>query len=86
MIDQIFINRKIDYIKRDLVRLGELKVLPEKFAEDISKSAGFRNAIVHGYNDLDEWTIYRSVGDALKEYTQYCDSILKFFAKTTVKK
>lgn len=107
MIDSVFINRKIDYIKRDLARLKEfkgltfekvakdwkgysiiknvlmevigrgidinqhliaelagpevmapldytqtflklveLKVLPEKFAERISKSAGFRNVWV----------------------------------------
>ena len=143
MIDPVFINRKIDYIKRDLVRLKEFKtltfekaakdwknysaiknllmevvgrgidinqhlitelarvemmapldytqtflklselgVLPEKFAKQISKSAGFRNAIVHGYNDLDKWTVYRSVGDALKEYTQYCGCILKFLSKS----
>lgn len=142
MIDPVFINRKIDYIKRDLARLGEfknltfekaakdwksysiiknilmevigrgidinqhliaelagpeiiapldytqtflklgeLKVLPEKFAAQISKSAGFRNAIVHGYNDLDERTIYRSAGDALREYIQYCGYILKFLSK-----
>lgn len=142
MIDPIFINRKIDYIKRDLARLkefkgltfekaakdwrsysiiknvlmeiigrgidinqhliaelagpevmspldytqtfsklAELKVLPEKFAERISKSAGFRNAIVHGYNDLDERTVYLSVGDALKEYTRYCGYILKLLSK-----
>ena len=144
MIDPVFINRKIDYIKRDLVRLkefkaltfekaaqdwkkysviknllmeiigrgidinqhliaelarvemmapldytqtflklGQLKILPEKVAEQLSKSAGFRNAIVHGYNDLDKWTVYRSVGDALKEYTQYCDYILKFLSKAS---
>lgn len=144
MIDSIFINRKIDYIKRDLarlkefksltfekaakdwksygaiknllmeiigrgidinqhliaelagpetmapldytqtfLRLGELKVLPKNFAEQISKSAGFRNAIVHGYNDLDEQIIYHSVGDALREYTQYCGHILRFLKKTS---
>lgn len=142
MIDPIFVNRKIDYIKRDLARLkefktltfakaaedwksystiknllmeiigrgidinqhlvaelagpemmapldytqtflklGELKVLPAGFAQKISKSAGFRNAIVHGYNDLDENTIYRSVGDALREYIQYCDYVLRFLEK-----
>lgn len=146
MIDTIFVNQKIDFIKRDLFRLkdfgnltfekaardwksyciiknilmevigrgidinqhliaelagpeivapldytqtflklGELKILPEKFANQISKSAGFRNAIVHGYNDLDQKTVYRSVGDALKEYVQYCDYILKFLSKTASK-
>jgi len=75
----------LDYTETFL-KLGELKVLPKKFAEQISKSAGFRNAIVHGYNDLDEWTVYQSVGDALREYTKYCRYILKFLSKHSSKK
>lgn len=75
----------LDY-KETFLKLGELKILPERFAQQISKSAGFRNAVVHGYNDLDKWTVYRSVNDALREYTQYCDYILKFLSKHPSKK
>lgn len=60
------------------LKLAELNVLPEKFAQRIAKSAGFRNAIVHGYNNLDEKTVYHSVREAIKEYSRYCDDILKF--------
>ena len=70
----------LDYTETFL-KLIELKVLPEKFAKKIAKSAGFRNAIVHGYNKLDEYIVYRSVQDALKEYICYCDYILKFISK-----
>lgn len=70
----------LDYTQTFL-KLGELKILPPKFVKEIAKSAGFRNAIVHGYNKLDERIIYETVSEAIKQYTQYCDYILKFLEK-----
>ena len=58
--------------------LEDLKILPGDFAEEISKSAGLRNVIVHEYNNLDKVIIYKKVGDAIKQYVKYCDYILKF--------
>lgn len=57
--------------------LEDLKILPGDFAEEISKSAGLRNVIVHEYNNLDKVIIYKKVGDAIKQYVKYCDYILK---------
>ncbi len=58
--------------------LGKSGVLPTDFAKEISKSAGFRNAIVHDYNNLDKGIVYRSVGEAIDQYAEYCKHILKF--------
>lgn len=58
--------------------LGGMKILPKAFAEKISKSASFRNAIVHEYNNLDKGIVYQSVGEALEQYNHYCGHILKF--------
>ncbi|MBA2124159.1 hypothetical protein B9J78_04400 [bacterium Unc6] len=58
--------------------LEELGVLPENFAQEIARSAGFRNALVHEYNNLDEHIIYKTMGEAIEQYTKYCDYILKF--------
>jgi len=58
--------------------LGKLSVLPKQFSEDISKSAGFRNAIVHAYNHLDEMDVYKTIGMAIEQYTSYCKHIIKF--------
>ena len=58
--------------------LKELNVFPEDFAQEIAKSAGFRNALVHEYNNLDKHIVYKTIGEAIKQYTQYCDYILKF--------
>ncbi|GJQ49240.1 hypothetical protein KsCSTR_39730 [Candidatus Kuenenia stuttgartiensis] len=63
--------------------LADLNVLQRDFAEEISKSAGFRNAIVHEYNNLDKSIIYKTVGDAINQYAKYCNYILKFILKTS---
>src|SRR3989344_9540205 len=39
----------LDY-RQTFIKLGELEVLPQEFAQEIAQSAGFRNAVVHGYN------------------------------------
>jgi len=61
--------------------LGDLNILQKDFAWEISKSAGFRNAIVHEYNNLDENIIYKTVGEAINQYAKYCNYILEFIEK-----
>jgi uncharacterized protein YutE (UPF0331/DUF86 family) len=61
--------------------MGKLKILPDDFAKKIAKSAGFRNAIVHEYNNLDKGIVYKSVGEALEQYNQYCIYIMAFLEK-----
>lgn len=67
--------------KETFLHLGNLKILPKKFSSEVSKSAGFRNAIVHEYNNLDSGIVYNTVNDAIKQYSQYCKYILKFLNK-----
>ncbi len=67
--------------KETFLLLKNLKVLPKSFAEQISKSAGFRNAIVHEYNNLDKGIVYQTVGDAIKQYSKYCQFISNFLNK-----
>lgn len=67
----------LDY-RQTFLRLEEMGILPQSFAEEIAKSAGFRNAIVHGYNNLDRELVYRSIGDALSQYTTYCGYLLSY--------
>lgn len=58
--------------------LEDLNILPKNFAEEISKSAGLRNVIVHEYNNLDKVIIYKKAGDAINQYVKYCDYVIKF--------
>jgi uncharacterized protein YutE (UPF0331/DUF86 family) len=75
-------NTPLDYTETFLI-LTRLHVLPKKFAEEIARSAGFRNAIVHEYNHLNEGLVYKSVGEAIKQYTTYCDHIITFIEGTS---
>ncbi|MBU1729984.1 DUF86 domain-containing protein [Patescibacteria group bacterium] len=66
-----------DY-RETFLQLKELKILPADFAKKIANSAGFRNAIVHEYNNLDKNIVYKTVGEAIKQYNDYCNYILEF--------
>lgn len=60
------------------VRLGDMGVLPADFADKIADSAGFRNRVVHEYNDLLHDKVYETVAEALEQYTRYCRYILEY--------
>lgn len=64
--------------KETFLALVKFNILPEDFAKEVCKSAGFRNAIVHEYNDIAKNDVYRTAGEAIKQYTEYCERILKF--------
>ncbi len=64
--------------RETFLALSEIGILPEKFAEEISKSAGFRNAIVHEYNNLDNGIVYKTVDEAIAQYKEYCRRINQF--------
>lgn len=68
--------------KGTFLLLEELKILPADFAREIAKSAGFRNAIVHEYNNLDKGIVYKTVGQAVDQYKKYCEYVLNFLDKS----
>lgn len=67
--------------KETFLALSDLHIFPKDFAQKIAESAGFRNAIVHEYNNLDKNIVYGTVGEAINQYARYCDYILKFLEK-----
>ncbi len=69
-----------DY-KSTFILLANFSVYPKEFAEEISKSIGTRNKLVHEYNDISQEAIYNSIKDCLADYQQYCDFILAFIEK-----
>ena len=69
-----------DY-RETFLRLTDLKIYPQKFAESISMSVGTRNALVHDYNNIDYGRIYSSISDCLRDYNEYCHYILKFLER-----
>lgn len=69
-----------DY-RQTFLRLVDFKIYPGKFAEEISKSAGTRNILVHEYDAVDYSLIYASIADCLKHYHRYCDYLVRFLKK-----
>lgn len=61
--------------------LSDLGVYDKEFGEKIAPSAGLRNRLVHEYNNTEKEIIYKSVNDAIKQYAEYCNHILKFLEK-----
>lgn len=67
--------------KESFLLLANLNVYPKKFAQEISKSVGLRNILIHQYRKLDEKIFYFSIKDCLRDYTKYCDYILKNYQR-----
>ncbi|MAG44410.1 hypothetical protein CL633_00795 [bacterium] len=67
-----------DNYKDTFLILVELDIFPKEFADVISRSVGLRNILVHHYGELDEKMFYQSIKACLKDYTKYCDYILKY--------
>jgi len=70
--------RRYEETFTDLAGLG---VYSEEFGKAIAPSAGLRNRLVHEYDNVDEKIVYHSVGEALSQYAQYCDFVLRFIEK-----
>lgn len=66
--------------RETFLRLAELGIFPRDFAENIAKSIGTRNMLVHEYNNVDYNQIYQSLGDCLRDYEQYVDYLLAFLS------
>jgi len=60
------------------IRLIELGIYPREFGENISKSAGLRNILVHEYNSIHPEVLQKSIGEAIKEFNRYTKFILSF--------
>lgn len=58
--------------------LPRIKILPEKFTKKIAMSVGLRNILVHNYRKLNEEIFYNSIKACLRDYTKYCNYILKY--------
>ena len=60
--------------------LAELGVYPSGFAEEISRSVGLRNILVHDYNDADRRIVHRSINLCLRDYQCYVEAVSGFLA------
>ena len=74
------IERARGYMDTFLI-LGDMEILPQKFAKEIAGSAKFRNILAHEYDKIEMDQVYNSIGEGLKDFKKYCKHILKFLDK-----
>lgn len=58
--------------------LAQLDVYPRDFADQIARSAGLRNILVHDYNDADRRIVHASVRSCLRDYHRYLEYVEAF--------
>ena len=63
-----------------IIRMGELGVLPSKFARSFAPIAGFRNILVHEYLSVDWDEVYRQLKN-LDELVRYAGFIVEWLRK-----
>lgn len=61
--------------------LAGLGVYPKDFAEQIGRSAGLRNILVHDYNDADRKIVHGSIRSCLQDYHRYVELVRNFLDK-----
>jgi len=60
--------------------LSDLGTYDRSFAEQIARSAGLRNILVHEYNDVDRRIVHGSIESCLRDYHRYVEYVHKFIA------
>lgn len=70
-----------DEYRESFLILAKIKMIPMKLAMKLAESAGMRSIIVHEYADVDDKILYNTIGEALDQYQNYCEYILKFIKK-----
>lgn len=64
------IRNVADY--RDVIlKLGQTQVIPSSFAESIADMAGFRNWLIHEYQDIDPGKVYEFLQHRLGDFEDF---------------
>jgi uncharacterized protein YutE (UPF0331/DUF86 family) len=62
-----------------LLQLGKVKVLPRPFAEEIANMAGFRNRLIHEYEDVNPQKVHDFLKNRLKGFQKFLSHIGEHF-------
>ncbi|HLD00090.1 MAG TPA: DUF86 domain-containing protein [Patescibacteria group bacterium] len=65
-----------DYFE-SFTKLADIKILPREFAENIAKSTGLRNRLVHEYEEINLSVLFEDLENDINDYKQYCKLIIE---------
>lgn len=60
------------------IEMGKNRVITGKFAEEMAKSAGLRNALAHEYEEINQKLVHASIRNALTQVPKYLREVLNF--------
>lgn len=58
--------------------LGERKIFPPEFVHTLEQMVGFRNRLVHMYDDVNDRRVHEFLNTGLTDFDRFQDHILKF--------
>ena len=58
--------------------MGQLKILPNDFAYKLVDVGGFRNILVHDYDEIDESQVYANIKACLEDVPKYMKCVKDF--------
>jgi len=61
------------------LKAGELSLISKDLSERLALSAGMRNILVHGYEEIDYNIIYRSIKESIKDFSRFLFEVEKAF-------
>ncbi len=72
-------ERPEDY-RSVFLTLGRKGIIPADFAEEFSLAAGFRNVLVHIYEDIDTGILYTFLTDRLEDFDEFASHIAQYLS------
>ncbi|MDP2216301.1 MAG: DUF86 domain-containing protein [Methanolobus sp.] len=60
--------------------LGKNGIIPPEFAEFFSQAAGFRNVLVHIYEDIDMSILYMFLTERLDDFDEFAGYIAQYLS------
>lgn len=63
------------------VRLEQLGIVPQLLCQDLARSVGLRNRLVHEYESINDKIVFDSIPVALQDYRSYVSTIQAYLKK-----
>lgn len=78
------LKEEYEYMPEDyhdsFIEFGRRKIITAKFAAELSKATGLRNALAHDYDKIDDKKVFDSIKTTLNQVPKYLKIILKFIS------
>ena len=71
--------RNISDYRDVILKLGQVKILPAFFSESIAEMAGFRNRLIHEYQEIDPRKVHQFLQARLQDFEDFIRYIRDHF-------